>query len=91
MPAKLVKVSGYNVRLPKGVRSLSPVQRTKISRLASDLASRRKRLATGEGCVIFFPRGADAAVQRCEGRKLRATNRRQCRNRKKKFIKCPRR
>ena len=84
----LIKYAGYRVRVKKGQRSVTPAQRKKISILNSELAARRKSLSKGDGCVIFFPRGAQTAVQRCTHRRLKATNRRQCRDRKKQFVKC---
>lgn len=85
----LIKYRGLNVRTPKGTRSLSAQAKNKIHMLESE---KRGRLASSDKCVIFFPAGA-GAVQRCEGRKLRAHNRKQCRKggkgpQRKLFVVC---
>jgi hypothetical protein len=84
--------SFVKVRLPKGVKSAASIAHGKYGAAIDRLAD-QKRLSTGEGCMLFFVRGKGGtkAIQRCEGRKLRGTNKKQCRNKKKKFVKCSRR
>lgn len=79
----LVKYRGLQVRPPKGSRALSAQAKNKIHMLESE---KKGRLSSSDKCVIFFAGGQ--AIQRCAGRKLRAHNRRQCRNRKKHFVAC---
>ena len=83
--------SFVKVRLPKGVKSAASIASGKYG-AAIDRLAEQKRLSTGEGCMLFFVRGRGGtkAIQRCEGRKLRGTNKKQCRNKKKKFVKCAR-
>jgi hypothetical protein len=75
------------VRLPKGDRTLSP-------RHVTALDNMDQRVSTSKGCVVAFFRGKGGklvAAQRCEGRKLKAHNRKQCRGKKRQFIQCSRR
>lgn len=79
------------VRLPKGDRTLT-------SRHVAALDNMSQRVSTSNKCVVAFFRGKGGklvAAQRCEGRKLKAHNRRQCRakaprgsKRYKRFVKC---
>jgi hypothetical protein len=75
--------AAIRVRLPKGARNLD-------ARLARTIESTGQRLSTSKGCtVVFFKKGGKlVAAQRCEGRKLKAHNRRQCRGKKKRFVRC---
>jgi len=76
-------------RLPAGVRTPAS---GKVQQAIADMEE-RQRISGRAGCVIVFfrgKRGKLVAVQRCEGRKLKAHNRRQCRGAKKKFVKCGR-
>jgi hypothetical protein len=75
--ARFVNVGGLKVKLPKGKAGLGTKERTALSKLMSN-PPRRGLRRTANCPVIFFKKGA-LAVQRCEGSKLRAHNRRQCR------------
>lgn len=83
---KISRVGNMKVRTPKG--GMSPRHRTALSKLMSG----RKKLRTDKACtIIFYPGGV--AAQRCTDRKLRATNRQQCRrggtNKKTKYLFAP--
>jgi hypothetical protein len=85
--ARFVSVNGLKVKLPKGASGLGSKQKAALGRLMSNPPKGGLR-RTGTCPVIFFKKGA-LAVQRCEGRRLRAHNKRQCRNKKTKlFTRC---
>lgn len=84
------------VRLPKGMRNPSPA----VNAALDDLAA-RKRLTSREGCIVALfdksgkGRGPYVAAQRCDGRTLKAHNKKQCRAKAakgtknyKRFVKC---
>jgi len=73
---KVVTYQKMRVRLKKGQTKLSTQQMNAIHQLES-LRGGRKPLSMSPKCTIFFARSK--AIQRCEGRKLRATNKKQCR------------
>jgi hypothetical protein len=82
------KHSFVAVRLPKGTQSAAALAHGKYG---AALDRMDQRISTDKGCAIFFVRGkggAVKAVQRCDNRKLRGSNKSQCRNAKKKFVKC---
>lgn len=84
--ARVVSYNGLKVKLRKGTSGLGAKEKAAVGRLLSNPP--RAGLKRSADCtVILFKKGA-LAVQRCEGRKLRAHNRRQCRNRKKLFVRC---
>ncbi len=77
------------VVLPKGARSLTSANRAKVMRAKGI----HRAFSNPDACrVVFFK--ASQPIVRCEGRRLRATNKRQCRARsgpkKGLYIKCPR-
>ena len=90
--AKLVKVGGYNVRPPctrrgkkkpgnkRGpcVARKTSFSATEKSRILSNVAN--KKLSKSSSCVIVKMK--NTWVQRCDGRKLKAHNRKQCRVKK---------
>lgn len=81
--ANTVAYGSYHFRVSKKKGRPS---KEKMAKALSILKSSGANLRTGAACpIIFF---GSTPVQRCEGRKLRAHNKRQCRNKKKLFVKC---
>jgi hypothetical protein len=82
----MIKKSGYDIRLPKGQRSMSPAQ----DRAVQDLLSRKSgRLSNAKGCVIvpFKKRGGGVvAAQRCENRSLSTSAKRRYNKTKGKLV-----
>lgn len=72
--AKTGRVGNMKVRFPKGSGGMTPKARVALSKLMSG-----KKLRSDKACTIIFVKGGTKAFQRCEGRKLRAHNRKQCR------------
>lgn len=78
--AKTMRVAGLKVRLPKGASGLSPRNRSAVEVLLSNPP--RGGLKRSENCtvVLFHSKSGKAvAAQRCENRKLKGHNRKQCR------------
>ena len=74
--AQFQVVNGLHIKVPKGKRGLGPTEQRAVNMLMSNPP--RRGLRKGRNCpVILFNHGR-TAVQRCEGSKLRAHNRRQC-------------
>lgn len=90
MARRIHHVGNMRVRIPKGANGLSTAHRQALSLLMSNETLRKDKK-----CTVFFVRGRGRpkAIQRCEDRKLKATNRRQCRRggkgpKKHLFAKC---
>lgn len=76
------------VRLPKGRRSLD----SGLVRAIDEMKA-RQRVSNSNKCTIIFFKKGRVAAQRCEGRRLKAHNARQCRSKAKgrthkRFVKC---
>lgn len=72
----IIKYSGYRVRLPKGRKSLSDHHEAAIQDLMS-----AKKPVDNDGCtIVLYHDGSKnpLAVQRCEHRKLKGHNKKQC-------------
>lgn len=70
-----------------GFKFRGKVNAAKAHRALSIIKSNGGKLRKDAKCVIVHF-GANNPVQRCEGRRLKAHNKRQCRNKKKLFVKC---
>lgn len=84
--ARIVSYNGVRVKTRKGSSGLGAKEKAAVGRLMSNPP--KGGLRKSPNCTVILFKGGSVAVQRCEGRKLRAHNRRQCRNRKKLFVKC---
>lgn len=84
--ARIVSYNGIRVKTRKGSSGLGPKEKAAVGRLLSNPP--RGGLKKSSDCVVVLFKSGGVAVQRCEGRKLRAHNRRQCRGRKKQFVRC---
>ena len=91
MARRVAYVRGMKVRLPKGASDIDTRHHQALSALLSEGKARKDAKCT---IAFFHARGGrPLAGQRCEGRKLKATNRRQCRRggkgpKKHLFTKC---
>ena len=83
MASKIVKFQGMKVRLPKRATKLSAPAKLKIQSMDQKLSKSAKCVITFFDANIKNGRRTGkpklVPVQRCEGRRLKAHNKRQCR------------